>query len=549
MGWRLSAVNSLVSTKSTARQAANKNPFSLENIFNTKIDTSILNAVKVPNFSPPVPKEKEEFVDALVVGSGISGSTAAFYLNKLGANVLLTEARDVVGGNLISKQVDGFLWEEGPNSFQPNPAILRLGKDLGMIDELVLADPTLPRFVFWEGKLFALPGGIGDLVNFNLISWPGKIRAGLGALGLVSPPPAQEESVQDWVTRHLGAEVFDKVIDPFVSGVYAGDPRKLSMRAALKKVRNLEDLGVTRGILDGAIVRIQQLAAERKRNAERDADLPKVPGGALGSFKRGLQSLPLKIQEILGSRVRLGHQLVKIEKKQDGTYTCLFRTAKGEKQIRTRALLLTAPAHVATEVLAASPTLASPSFTPLSQVVYPPVYSVTLAYPTSAFANTPLKGFGHLIPRKMKIRTLGTIWSSSLFPGRAPTGYEMLLSYIGGAQDPEIAKLSAEDVVKQVDSDIRKILLREDAPPPKVLGVRLWPRAIPQYDKGHLSILSSLEEGERKAGGGLFLGGNYRTGVAFGDCINFGAEIAKQIGDYLGVADENNEEETLVKSD
>ena len=107
-------------------------------------------------------------LDCLIVGSGISGSTAAYYMDKAGANIVLAEIKDEVGGNLISKRKDGFLWEEGPNSFQPNPYILRFAKDLGIIDELVLANPTLPRFVFWEGKLFALPGALTDLPFFNL---------------------------------------------------------------------------------------------------------------------------------------------------------------------------------------------------------------------------------------------------------------------------------------------------------------------------------------------------------------------------------------------
>ena len=230
----------------------------------------------------PVDGRGQDVIDCLVVGSGISGSTAAFYLHKKGINVMLAEARDEVGGNLISKKKDGYLWEEGPNSFQPNPAILRFAKDLGMIDDLVLADPTLPRFVFWEGKLFPLPGSIPDVVlNFNLLTWPAKIRAGLGALGLIADRPETEETIQEFVTRHLGEEVFTRVIDPFVSGVYAGNPRKLAMRAALKKVYNLEDLGLNKGFLSGALVRMQQLADEKKQNAERDADLPKIPGGSI----------------------------------------------------------------------------------------------------------------------------------------------------------------------------------------------------------------------------------------------------------------------------
>lgn len=499
-----------------------------------------------PQSSNPTPKSNNNNInikgrgniietEALVVGSGITGSTAAFYLQNSGVDVILAEARNEVGGNLISKTADGFLWEEGPNSFQPSSTILRLAKDIGLIDELVLADPTLPRFVFWKDELYALPGGLADLPTFKLLTWPGKIRAGLGALGFIDPKPEQEESVREFVTRHLGAETFERIIDPFVSGVYAGDPNKLSMKAALKKVKNLEDLGVTPGILDGAIVRVKQIAAEKEKNAERDADLPKVSGGSLGTFKFGLQSIPLKIKQILGNKVRLSHKLIKVSKDGSNWLSTFSTDFNSVVTIRSKSLVITSPGYVTGPIVGDETSGVVPEAKELSDIYYPPVASVTIAYPNDAFKK-PLKGFGHLIPRAMKVRTLGTIWSSSLFPGRAPEGYTMLLNYIGGAQDPEIANLTNDQIVEQVHNDVKKILLKPDAPLPKVLGVRLWPRAIPQYQKGHLELLERVETATKR-NPGLYLGGNFKTGVAFGDCVQYGVDVATEVGTFLRIAD------------
>ena len=199
--------------------------------------------------------------DCLVVGGGISGSTLAYNLHKAGVETTLTEARDYLGGNVVSRSNDeGFIWEEGPNSAAMQPSIIRIAYELGIADQLVFADETLPPWVNHNGKLHPLPKGLGGkgpkgqlellfgrngVIKFGLVgdllSVPGTIRAGIGAfIGHAPPPEGKDETIREWVTRILGEEVFLRCIDPFVSGVYAGDPETLSMKAALGKIARIE---------------------------------------------------------------------------------------------------------------------------------------------------------------------------------------------------------------------------------------------------------------------------------------------------------------------
>lgn len=465
--------------------------------------------------------------DVLVIGGGVSGTSLAFSLSKRdpSINLLLTEARDVVGGNVISRTENGYTWEEGPNTFQPAEHIMRLAVDVGLKDELVLADHTLPRFVYWDENLFALPMSPADIPKFRLLSPWGAIRAGLGAIGFVLPYSGKDESIKDFITRHLGAEVFSKMIDPFVSGVYAGNPAKLCMSAAFKKIFALQNLGGTQGIVEGAIIRLSQKKKEAK---PMDEDLPTWKGGALGSFRKGLSMLPNAIASHLGDAVRTGWRLKKLTKTSDGRYAAEYDTADGPRSVIAKAVAVTTPARAAASVLGEI----APGIEALNDIQYPTVWSITLAYPKGEFRE-PLKGFGNLIPRSMGIRTLGTIWSSCLFPGRAPDGMELLLSYIGGAQDDAIRGLSQEEVVATVDKDIKKILMRKGSNvKPIVVGARRWERAIPQYNIGYWDIMEQAEKGLADHEG-VFIGGNYTSGVAFGDCVLWGTETAPKIEKFV----------------
>lgn len=448
----------------------------------------------------------------------------------------MTEARDRVGGNVTTVSNDeGYLWEEGPNSFQPSDAVLKAAVDAGVADKLALGDPNAPRFVYWEKRLRPTPSGL-DAFTFDLMSIIGKIRAGLGALGVKSPMPDYEETVEQFVRRNLGDEVFFRLIEPFCSGVYAGDPTKLSMRAAFGKVYDLEKKG---GSIIGGVLSLMQ---DKKRNPPppRDARLPPKPSGqTVGSFQTGLKTLTEGMASKVAGSVRTSWTLKSIEKDGD-LYRLQYDTPDGPKQIRAKTVALTVPAYVAADLIRPVNSTAADT---LAAIDYPPVCAVTLAYPESAIKperldnEGHLPGFGQLHPRTQGIVTLGTIYSSSLFPNRVPKGEVLLLAYIGGALNRGIKDQSDDEIVAQVDKDLRNMLVRDDAPKPRKVGVRVWPRAIPQFNVGHLDAVQSVRDGLAKAGwDGVMLGGNYVSGVALGKCMEDGYVFADKIANKVKAA-------------
>lgn len=519
--------------------------------------------------------DDNDVLDCLVIGGGISGSTLGYNLHaNQNLNIIVAEARDYLGGNVISHVTDdGFIWEEGPNSFATQPSIVRIAYQLGIADELVFADESLPPWVNHNGKLHPLPKGQGGkgpkgqielvfgpngVLKFallgGLLSWPGKIRAGIGAfVGHAPPPEDKEETIREWVTRILGEEVFLRCIDPFVSGVYAGNPETLSMKAALPKIARIEqiayglDWNKFGAIFYGGLARQVELTKERKADPPAP-EWPEFEYGNPGSFKKGLSTLPNAIKKELGDKVKLQWKITNLEKEEDDTYKATFQTPDGVQTIKTKTVVSTAPAHALKGVFESVMPQAACLFDKVREeidrigIYYPPVCAVTVAYPKSSFKDVKLPngfgnlqdlpGFGSLNPRTEGVRTLGTLWSSSLFPGRAPKDYNLLLNYIGGSRDVEIDNLSEEEVIAEVDKGCRQVLLKPDAPKPKVLGMKKWPTAIPQYELGHLDIINQLEMAERSTPG-LWICGNYRSGVAFPDCVTFGYEQAKKVKAFL----------------
>ncbi len=452
-----------------------------------------------------------------IIGGGITRLTAALRLRQKNRPVTLYEAGRRVGGVIQSIRQDGYLAEYGPNTIlETSPKVGALIRDLELESRRLYSDPDAERrYLVRDGKLLALPGSLREFLSTPLFSKKAKLRL-LAEPFIRRAPADREESVGEFVRRRLGCEFLDYAINPFVAGVYAGDPARLSVRHAFPKLHALEQRY-------GSLIRGQILGAgERKRRAEVSKQHAKKI-----SFDDGLQVLIDALRARLGESTQLHCAITRVAQTPEG-WTLTVRRDGQEIEREHAAVLFAGTADTLAELQLT--TRRNVDLGPLGRIHYPPVASVVLGFRREDVAHR-LDGLGLLVPQVEGFKILGTLFSSSLFANRAPAGHVTLTTYIGGARSPELALLDTESLVELACRDLRRLLGVTGQP--TFQHHILFRRAIPQYEVGYGSCKDLMTETEASAPG-FFLAGNYRDGVSLSDSIVSGHEAAERLEKYLG---------------
>jgi len=455
-------------------------------------------------------------IDVLVVGAGLSGLVTAFRAKRAGLSVAVFEIGSRPGGVIGSGRHSGALFERGPNSgLDTTPLINAMLDDLGIrADRVDGSKASSKRYVLRDGRLVALPMSPGAFLRTPLFSFGAKLRLFaepfIGKAG-----PDVEESIAQFVRRRLGPEFLDYAIEPFVAGIYAGDPETLSVPAAFPRLHALEQQYGS--LIKGAILGARQ----RRKNADKAKN-----AASSFSFRDGMQTLTDALARAVG-QVDCDVKVTRVDRCPDGGFTVTGERFGMAFERHARAVVVATPAHSAAGIVQAMAPVAAEA---LREIPYPPVTVVASAYRRREILHS-LDGFGFLAPAKERPAVLGTLFSSTMFENRAPTEVAVLTTFVGGRRNPDLATASDAEIRGAVQEELARLL--GAGADPMWSEVTRWPRAIPQYTMGHLPRIAKVEEAERSIPG-LYFCANYRGGVSIGDCVKAGHATAERVAGHLG---------------
>jgi protoporphyrinogen/coproporphyrinogen III oxidase len=458
--------------------------------------------------------------NVVIVGGGLSGLAVAFRLRQLqpNLNLIVLESRERVGGNIGTSERDGYRLEHGPNGFlDSKPGMKQLAEDLGLGPELLAASEAARkyRYVYHDGRVQRLPASPWEMLTTPLLSPRGKMQLLAEPLRRRPGSLAGDESVAAFARRRFGAEAAAVFMDALVTGIHAGDPEQLSLRAAFPRLAEFERE-------NGSVLRGFLAAAKARRQAARQrGDMPQP--SRMWSFREGLQKLITALKDRLQASIHTGVAVKSIDRSDDNSWTV---QGEGQERWQARAVVLCAPAFVQAELVA---DLDAPLAESLNNIRYNSVAVVALGYRQEDTQATP-EGFGYLTAPRQGRDVLGVQWCSTIFPDRAPPGHVLWRVLCGGTLRPDVYERDDETLVRTCHTEMQHALGVKGSP--TFVEVVRWPHAIPQYFLGHADRVAQIETSVRRHPG-LFVTGNAFHGVAMNDVAEQAFKTANEVNTFL----------------
>lgn len=448
--------------------------------------------------------------EIIIIGAGLTGLTIAFYLKKAGINFRVIEKSGKTGGVIQTVSEQGFVYETGPNTgVVSHPEMAELFEDLADKCSLEIADPNAKRRLIWKnGKWHALPSGLISAIGTPLFSWYDKFRILGEPFRKKGTDP--NEKLAELVKRRMGKSYLDYAVDPFISGIYAGNPNELVTRYALPKLYQLEqDYG---SFIRGGIKKAKQPKDERTKKASRE----------VFSAKGGLSRLIEALTESVGQENIILNAQETLVKPIDGKFQVQVTTDHQVIILEAPQLITTTGAYTLASLL---PFLSEEEITPFNELKYAAVVQVLLGFNT--WNGMSLQAFGGLVPGKENKNILGALFTSSFFEGRAPKGGALISVFMGGTKRPDIFALNDEMLQAVLAKELPR-MLGIDKLAPEVMRICRYPKAIPQYGESTGKRYEMIEMLQQKYPG-LILAGNIRDGIGMADRVKQGRTIAEEL--------------------
>lgn len=443
--------------------------------------------------------------DIVVIGAGLTGLSTAFNLKKMGRDVLVLEKANRIGGQIHTHHEDGFTFESGPNTGVVSfPEVAELFSDLEGRCRMETARDSSKCRLIWKGSKFhALPCSLPGAVTTPLFTLKDKFRILGEPWRKKGTDP--DEPVGALAQRRLGRSFYEYAVDPFVSGVYAGDPMKLTTRYALPKLYNLEaNYG---SFVRGAIAKAKEPKSERDRLATKK----------VFSAYGGLQNLVEALAE--GLDIVTGAQVITVM--PEGDHKWMIRYNNGTEEIHCNHVITTVGAYALPALL---PFVAPEQMAPVSKLYYAPVIQVCVGVRNTGSIN--YAAFGGLVPSKEQKQVLGILFPSACFVQRAPEGGALYSYFMGGARHTDYLQKSDAEIRSMVRDAFHSMLKYPVNVEPDMIRIFRHERAIPQYGADSGERFKAVEAIQQQYPG-LIIAGNLRDGIGMGHRIQQAATIAK----------------------